>query len=275
MISNTFRLIATALCAAVFALATAYADTAKTPQIQSQWNGKKVAYLGDSITDKCHVGTSKNYWQFLEDILGIQPKVYGINGHSFGGVLGQAEKLKASGEEIDAIFIFAGTNDYNGSVALGEWYKYSQQQAQINQTETKPRQRREFAMDGTFKGRINKVMAFLKENFPNKQIILLTPIHRGFANFGGSNVQPDESVPNRLGLYVDSYVDAVKEAGNVWAVPVIDLNAICGLMPNLPSHSQFSRTKSATDSTPTQRGTREWGWQSPTSCSATPFFKRD
>ena len=94
-------------------------------------------------------------------------------------------------------------------------------------------------MDGTFKGRINKVMAFLKENFPNKQIILLTPIHRGFANFGGSNVQPDESFPNRLGLYVDSYVDAVKEAGNVWAVPVIDLNAICGLMPNLPSHSQF------------------------------------
>ena len=33
--------------------------------ITSQWQGKKVAFLGDSITDKIHIGTEKNYWQFL------------------------------------------------------------------------------------------------------------------------------------------------------------------------------------------------------------------
>ncbi|MBQ6534600.1 MAG: hypothetical protein IJI37_05460, partial [Opitutales bacterium] len=26
---------------------------------------------------------------------------------------------------------------------------------------------------------------------------------------------------------------------NVWAVPVIDLNSICGLYPNLPKHDRY------------------------------------
>ena len=30
---------------------------------------------------------------------------------------------------------------------------------------------------------------------------------------------------------MDEYVQALKEAGNVWAVPVIDLNSISGLYP--------------------------------------------
>ena len=34
-------------------------------------------------------------------------------------------------------------------------------------------------------------------------------------------------------------VDAVKEAANVWAVPVIDLNSICGLYPNADSHTRY------------------------------------
>ena len=35
----------------------------------------------------------------------------------------------------------------------------------------------------------------------------------------------------RIGEYVDAYVQAVKEAGNVWGVPVIDFNAVTGLNP--------------------------------------------
>ena len=37
-------------------------------EIKSQWQNKRIAFLGDSITDKCHVGTTKNYWQYLEEI---------------------------------------------------------------------------------------------------------------------------------------------------------------------------------------------------------------
>lgn len=153
--------------------------------------------------------------------------------------------MKSDGaEKIDAIMIFAGTNDYNGSVPIGQWYKYEEAEAPIANGKTQIRKRRIHIMDSsTFKGRINAAMAYIKENFPDKQIILITPIHRGFAKFGEGNVQPDESFPNRIGEYIDSYVDAVKEAGNVWAVPVIDLNSLSGLFPNTPSHAQYFHKK--------------------------------
>lgn len=220
-------------------------ESAKNPEINSQWKAKRVAFLGDSITDKSHVGTSKNYWQFLEEILGISPRVYGINGDTFRGILKQAQKLKSDGADvIDAIIVFAGTNDYNGGVKLGEWYEYADAEAPIAGGKTQIRKRRTPSMDtSTFKGRINAAMSFLKENFPDKPIILITPIHRGFAQFGPDNVQPDESFPNRIGLYADSYVGAVREAGNVWAVPVIDLNSLCGLYPNAASHARFFHKK--------------------------------
>lgn len=191
------------------------------------------------------MGTTKNYWQFLEEILGISPRVYGINGDTFRGILKQAQKLKSDGaDNIDAIIVFAGTNDYNGGVKLGEWYEYADAEAPIAGGKTQVRKRRTPSMDASaFRGRINAAMSFLKENFPEKPIILITPIHRGFAQFGPDNVQPDESFPNRIGLYADSYVDAVKEAGNIWAVPVIDLNSLCGLYPNAASHARFFHKK--------------------------------
>ena len=40
-------------------------------------------------------------------------------------------------------------------------------------------------------------------------------------------------------------MQSVKEAGNLWAVPVIDLNALSGLYPLMDEHAQFF--KSATD----------------------------
>ena len=67
----------------------------------------------------------------------------------------------------------------------------------------------------------------------------MTPIHRGYAKFGDNNIQPDESYPNGIGLYVDEYVKAIKEAANVWAVPVIDLNSISGLCPVFDSHTCY------------------------------------
>lgn len=211
------------------------------PVAGTQWKGRKVAFLGDSITDKAHVGTTKNYWQYLQEMLGLVPFVYGINGQQWRDVPGQCEKLRAErGGDIDAILIFAGTNDFNSGTPLGEWYTTGEVPVEVSGPRSEIRTRRTLSMDGdTFRGRINTTMSYLKENFPDKQVILLTPIHRGYARFGDNNIQPDESYPNSLGLYADAYVDAVKEAANVWAVPVIDLNSICGLYPNADSHARY------------------------------------
>lgn len=177
------------------------AETKTGPMIESQWKGKKVAYLGDSITDKRHVGTTSNYWQYLDSYLGTEAWGYGINGADWNGVLGQAQKLKAEkGDSVDAIIVFAGTNDYNGGVPLGDWWSTTNQLVECWGKKMEVRARRLPNLNqGTFRGRINVVLDYLKTNFPRQQIILLAPIHRGYATFGGGNIQPEESYPNARG----------------------------------------------------------------------------
>ena len=102
--------------------------------------------------------------------------------------------------------------------------------------------RRHFAKNmGTFRGRINTVMEYLKHNFPNQQIVLMTPLHRGYANFGGSNVQPAECFPNVLGLYLEDYVEALREAADIWGVALIDLYRDSGLLPTDPAYAKYFR----------------------------------
>ncbi len=210
--------------------------------MQNQWNGKRVAFLGDSITDVDQVPTQKIYWQYLQLSLGIIPYVYGLSGHQWISIKGQAEKLKEEvGDEIDAITIFVGTNDFNGSRPLGEWYTLVPEEVE-NRCRVIPCLRREMNYDElTLRGCINTVMSYLKRTFPRQQIILLTPIHRGAASFSPDNIQLDERYPNQIGLYIDDYVNVVKEAGNVWSVPVIDLNSLCGLYPLDPTYAQYFR----------------------------------
>lgn len=215
--------------------------TKAAPVVECQWTGKRVAFLGDSITDKKRVGTKKCYWEYLAEMLGFQPLVYGINGHQWNGILAQAQRLfEEQKDSVDAILIFAGTNDYNAGLPVGEWYAEEKAEVEVAGPKMELRNHRESIMTNeTFKGRINKVMDYLKTHFPTQQVILLTPIHRAQARFGDNNIQPDEMYPNKIGVYVDEYVKAVKEAGNVWAVPVIDLNSVCGLYPLNDAHVPY------------------------------------
>ena len=213
---------------------------AAKPKVESQWKGKKVAFLGDSITDAQHVGCTANYWNFLPSMLGIDAYVYGKNGWQMDGMLKQAERLFLDLHwYVDAIFVLAGTNDYNGNVPRGEWYEVADEETpRTSGTVTLPR--RKFSTDEkTFRGRINRLMKYLKENFPDQQIVLMTALHRGFAQFGPKNIQPDETFPNLLGLHIDDYNDDIREAGRIWSVPVIDLYSESGLFPLATSHQRY------------------------------------
>lgn len=201
------------------------------------WQGKRVGYIGDSITDPNSYGDKiRKYWSFLQEWLDITPYVYGVSGRQWNDVERQANKLKEEhGQEVDAILVFLGTNDFNNGVPIGEWYTEKEEQVMAARGELKQlvtRKKRTLILDSeTYKGRINIGISHLKKEFPDKQIVLLTPLHRSFADFGDKNVQPDESYQNRCGEYIDAYVNAVKEAGNIWGVPVIDLNAVSGINP--------------------------------------------
>lgn len=211
-------------------------------QQDSQWKNKKVAFLGDSMTQKWERDNTPRtvYWEYLAKMLDIEPYVYGISGHEWTGIYGQALKLKQEhGTDVDAILIFAGTNDYNHNTPLGSFYAETAKETNFNGTMLTRKYRTLNEDDVTFCGRINKVMAFLKANYPDQQIIIMTPIHRGFAQFNDKNVQPEESFSNDLGFYIDDYVVTLKQAASVWAVPLIDLYSISGLYPMEDSHVKY------------------------------------
>mgnify|MGYP003312213492 CR=1 FL=1 len=186
---------------------------------ENDWQGRRVAFLGDSITDSIHVGCSANYWNYLQRDLGIVPYVYGISGHRWKQIYDQAQKLFSEHpNDVDAIMVFAGTNDYNANDPLGAW------------TDD----------ESTFRGRISRAMDYLTAHYPGVDIWLLTPLHRGYATFGASNVQPDERHANTAGLWLDSYVGVIKEAAQRWnAARLIDLNAESGLYPLLDSYDGY------------------------------------
>ncbi|NLZ73985.1 MAG: SGNH/GDSL hydrolase family protein [Bacteroidales bacterium] len=201
------------------------------------WYGKRIAYIGDSLTDpKNYSDKIKKYWSFLEEWLNITPYVYGISGRQWNDVPRQTELLKKEqGNDIDAILVLMGTNDFNAGIPVGEWY--IERKAEVMAARGEPeklvtRMKRDFVMSNeTYKGRINIGINRLKQLFPDKQIVLLTPLHRSFAKFSEENVQPDESYQNLCGEYIDAYIQAIKEAGNLWGIPVIDLNALTGINP--------------------------------------------
>lgn len=210
----------------------------------SQWQGKRVAFLGDSMTDKRRVGTSCVYWEYLSELLGTKPFVYGISGDQWNGIYKQVLKLhEEKGSDLDAILIFAGTNDYNHGIPIGEFFSETTKQANFNGIDMTRKYRTPILNDSTFCGRINKVMSYLKNNYPQQQIIIMTPIHRGFAKFNEKNVQPDENYCNGQGLYIDAYVDALKQAASYWAVPLIDLYSVSGLFPLADAQLQYFHNK--------------------------------
>ena len=85
------------------------------------WQGKRVAYFGDSVTDPRNSASKKKYWSYLQDWLQITPYVYGVSGRQWDDIPRQTDKLKQEhGDDFDAILIFCGTNDYNHGVRIGQ-----------------------------------------------------------------------------------------------------------------------------------------------------------
>lgn len=208
------------------------------------WQGKRVAYLGDSITDPNHKAASKKYWAFLQEWLGITPYVYAISGRQWNDIPRQAEKLKTEhGEDFDAIIIFIGTNDFNQGVRIGKWFDRKEEQVieNINAPQTLITRKRIIPNKNneTYRGRINIALDTIKKMFPTKQIVIMTPIRRSVFYSKNGTLQQSDDYSNKIGVFFTEYVKASKEAGNIWAVPVIDINALCGLYPLMDEHKQY------------------------------------
>ena len=213
---------------------------AQVMPLQHPWQGKRVALLGDSISDP----NGPKYWghpiyySYLEEWLGMEVYDYAVSGREWNDIPRQVSQLeKEHGADVDAFLILMGTNDYNMGVPTGEWYTETIESVLAGSDMREPatmqfRKRRALVMDdATMKGRINIALKCIKEKYPRCPIVLMTPLKRGWFQLDEGNVQPEETYQNRAGEYLDAYVDAVKEAGSVWSVHVIDLHAVSNMDP--------------------------------------------
>jgi lysophospholipase L1-like esterase len=230
------------------------APAENTGLVKHPWTGKKVLFIGDSISDPTdRHNIDKHYYQWLSEWLGITAYIPAVSGWQMKDVETEVRMFQATapGVQPDMICIMLGTNDYNNGIPIGEWYSEAVEEVEAAVGEPKrvfQRLHRTFLFDeSTFKGRINIAVRLLKETFPGTPITFLTPIHRALFDYGNDNYQPEETWQNRCGLYLDAYVDAIKEVANVWSVNVIDLHAVSGLFPILDSDAALFYKDTAID----------------------------
>lgn len=204
------------------------------PPAENQWEGARVAVFGDSITDPGQTNRQCVYWQHLANWLKWDTGVFGVSGHRWAHLPGQVDRAeKAMGDDVDAVTIFLGTNDYASSVPLGRWYDCVD--ASTNWWgKMIALKRRDLNRDrGTVRGMINVSLERIRNRWPKARVILFTPTHREYFTCSPTNVQPGESWPNTGGLYLDDYVACVREAADVWGCAVVDLYRDSGLLPRL------------------------------------------
>ena len=131
--------------------------------------GKKIVFLGDSITEGHGTTGADKHFVTLVGQMGEcrEVKNYGIGGTRFARQItptnerwdmdfcGRVEELD---EDADIVVVFGGTNDFgHGDAPIGTFADRSLY---------------------TFYGACHHIMTRLHERFPGKPIVILTPLHR-------------------------------------------------------------------------------------------------
>lgn len=180
---------------------------------------KKIAFLGDSITEGCGVSDPANfYWNAFARATGAQCFGYGIGGTRIApqrvpSINPRHDRYFASRVEdmipdADVVVVFGGTNDYgHGDAAFG---------TMDDRTEE------------TFCGAFHCLLQKLIARYPNAQLVIMTPLHR----------LNEKTVYDEYGMRqtacLQDYVDAISEIAAYYAIPVLDLYRVSGLQPAVP-----------------------------------------
>lgn len=183
-------------------------------------NGKKIAFLGDSITEGCGTSSIEHvYWNVVGRRTGAQVYGYGIGGtriavnrlpgydpyvdeNYFGA---RVEKMIP---DADVVVVFGGTNDFgHGDAPLGTMSDRT---------------------NDTFYGAYHLLVQKLIHRYPHAQLIVMTPTHRS----SEEDMPFNEADIRRQGI-LKRYVEAVREVAEFYSVPVVDLFAESGIQPRV------------------------------------------
>jgi lysophospholipase L1-like esterase len=174
-------------------------------------NGKKINFLGDSITEG--VGASEKKYCYVEQFAAATGAVcrnYGISGTRIAKrrvpyEIPEFDRYYASrvpemDPDADVVVVFGGTNDYgHGDAPLGEMSDRTV---------------------WTYYGALHVLFTALIEKYPTAQIVILTPLHR-------------EDEEKRTPI-LKPFVDATRQVAEYYSLPVLDLWANYGIQPRIP-----------------------------------------
>lgn len=180
--------------------------------------GKKINFLGDSITEGCGVADPANiFHQRLMAAVGLAAaRNYGIGGTRIARQQKEsdpkwdryfASRIPEMDPDADAIVVFGGTNDYgHGDAPIGSFADRT---------------------PDTFYGAMHDLLLKLFEKYPDIPIVFMTPTHRGneYSPRGDGYKQPT--------LPLVGYVDIIKEVCRYYGVPVLDLYATVPVQPEV------------------------------------------
>ena len=182
--------------------------------------GKKIAFLGDSITEGVGVSSLEHvYWNVVGRQTGAQVYGYGIGGTRIAPnhLAGYDDYVDANWfgtrvekmiPDADIVVVFGGTNDFgHGDAPLGTMKDRT---------------------NDTFYGAYHLLMQQLIERYPYAQLIVMTPLHR----IGEEMMPFNETGVRRVGP-LKCYVEAIREVAEFYSVPLVDLCAESGLQPRV------------------------------------------
>ncbi len=180
--------------------------------------GKKINFLGDSITQGVGVGTAEEiYLNVLKNKCGLaEARNYGISATRFARQSNfETENLPAfcdrfmfMDNDADVVVVFGGTNDYgHGDAAIGDFTERD-----VN----------------TFYGACHTLMRGLIEKYPRAEIVFMTPLHRcGDTRPSCHQNKAPDCEP------LGTYVEIIKEVAKSYGLPVLDLFATAGIVPDV------------------------------------------
>ncbi len=182
-------------------------------------DGKKVCFLGDSITEGA--GASAKEKCYVSLFAAAHPEAEVLNLGIGGTRLAKQTKpsdnprydldfiLRADEipSDTDLICVFGGTNDYgHGDAPLGSFGCKT---------------------NDTFYGALYALSVKLIEKNPLARVVIFTPLHR---------VAEDEPHKKPDGYHVlAEYVDAIRKNAEYFSFPVLDLYAVSGIQPEIPA----------------------------------------
>ena len=177
----------------------------------SEWKNKKWITLGDSITwqdgntGNSADGEKKNiygYQTLINNKLGFLSCLNkGISGRSISGSGGTHETSKeVDYTDYDLVVIAGGTNDFKLNKQLGMLGSIGDTVFDTN----------------TFYGAYREMIEYILTQKPNIRICMFTPLQRDNSGY-------DVNFINNAGYKLIDYVNAIKELGEMYSIPVCDM----------------------------------------------------